>query len=71
MQREKTIREQIEDIKGDFCEMCCKHYEEAEAKAAAYKEDDSIEDEYKDMLTSEINNKLEHDFCRICPLNRL
>lgn len=71
MIKEKTVREQIEDIKEDFCEMCCKHYEEAEAKAAAYKEDESREDEYLDCLTSEIQNKLEHDHCSNCPLNRL
>lgn len=71
MNKEKTIREQIEDIKEDFCEMCCKHYEEAEAETTAYKENEIIEDEYLDDLTSEIQNKLEHDHCRICPLNRL
>lgn len=71
MNKEKTVREQIEDIKEDFCEMCCKHYEEAEAKAAAYKENENIEEEYLDYLTSEIQNKLEHDYCRICPLDRL
>lgn len=71
MQREKTIREQIEDIKGDFCEMCCKHYEEAEAKAAACREDESIFNEDKDGLITYIQNELQHDHCRNCPLNRL
>lgn len=71
MNKEKTVREQIEDIKEDFCEMCCKHYEEAEAKAAAYRKNESISDEDKDCLTTIIQNKLEHDHCRICPLDRL
>ena len=71
MNKEKTVREQIEDIKEDFCEMCCKYYEEAETKAAACREDESICDEDKDEFTTFIQNKLEHDHCRICPLDRL
>lgn len=71
MNKEKTVREQIEDIKEDFCEMCCKHYEEAEAKTAACREDESICDADKDGLITFIQNKLEHDHCRICPLDRL
>lgn len=70
MQREKTIREQIEDIKGDFCEMCCKHYEEAEARAAAY-QNNGMSLEYNNYFKEKIQSELEHDFCRICPLNRL
>ena len=71
MIKEKTVREQIEDIKEDFCEMCCKHYEDAESRAAVYRKDESIRDEDKDELTTFIQNKLEHDHCRICPLDRL
>lgn len=71
MIKEKTVREQIEDIKEDFCEMCCKHYEDAESRAAAYREDEFISDEDKDCLTTNVQNKLEHDHCQICPLNRL
>lgn len=68
--REKTIREQIEDIKGDFCEMCCKYYEEAEAKAAAY-QNNGMSLEYNNYFKKKIQSVLEHDHCRVCPLTRL
>lgn len=70
MNKEKTIREQIEDIKGDFCEMCCKHYEEAETKAAAYR-NNGMSLEYNSYFKEKIQSKLKHDHCRVCPLNRL
>lgn len=67
MQREKTIREQIEDIKGDFCEMCCKHYEDAESMKESIHGDDT-------MMRAELIETIQRNLlkkCNDCPLNRL
>lgn len=64
---EKTIREQIEDIKGDFCEMCCKHYEEAENMKKQLQGSDI-------KMRAELIERLERNLlkkCNDCPLNRL
>ena len=67
MQREKTIREQIEDIKGDFCEMCCKHYEEAEnMKESIHGDDTKMRTELIEVIQRNLLKK-----CNDCPLNRL
>lgn len=64
-----TVREIIEDIKGDFCEMCCKHNEEANDKCErARKRGLSIDD-----LNAEIEiyqQELIRE-CKQCPVNRL
>ena len=67
MQREKTIREQIEDIKGDFCEMCCKHYEEAEnMKKPLQGAGIKMKAELIEIIQGNLLKK-----CNDCPLNRL
>lgn len=64
---EKTIREQIEDIKGDFCEMCCKHYEEAEnMKESIHGDDTKMRTEITEVIQRSLLKK-----CKDCPLNRL
>lgn len=67
MKKEKTVREQIEDIKEDFCQMCCKYYEDAENKAKAiHGDDETLRQQIIDVLQRDL-----HRHCKECPLDRL